>query len=117
MTMNQRKKYLNIFNDENNSEAKIFLVTHKVGGVGLNFTGANRIIILDMPWNPAHHEQSSNRTHRLGQKKTSYIYRLITKGTLEESIYKTTISKQSLSKRVVDKKKIDQDLVSRNRYI
>lgn len=106
VTMNQRKKYLNIFNDENNSEAKIFLVTHKVGGVGLNFTGANRIIILDMPWNPAHHEQSSNRTHRLGQKKTSYIYRLITKGTLEESIYKTTISKQSLSKRVVDKKKI-----------
>ncbi|KAL1452687.1 hypothetical protein WDU94_006892 [Cyamophila willieti] len=102
----RRGKYLKTFNDDENTDAKVFLLTHKVGGVGLNFTGANRIIIFDMLWNPAHHEQSSNRTHRLGQKKTSFIYRLITKDTLEESIYKNSVSKQSLSKRVVDKERI-----------
>ncbi|KAI5723300.1 hypothetical protein M8J76_003963 [Diaphorina citri] len=104
--ISQRTKYIDVFNDENNTDAKVFLMTHKVGGLGLNFTGANRVIIIDMPWNPSYHEQSSNRTHRLGQKKTSFIYRLITKGTLEEKVYKTTVSKQSLSMRVVDRKKI-----------
>uniref|UniRef100_A0A8D8V7S3 Protein CHROMATIN REMODELING 20 n=1 Tax=Cacopsylla melanoneura TaxID=428564 RepID=A0A8D8V7S3_9HEMI len=101
-----RRKYLKTFNNDDNTEAQVFLLTHKVGGVGLNFTGANRIVIFDMLWNPAHHEQSSNRTHRLGQKKTSFVYRLITKDSLEENIYKNSVSKQSLSKRVVDKKRI-----------
>ncbi|XP_030847505.1 DNA repair and recombination protein RAD54B isoform X1 [Strongylocentrotus purpuratus] len=90
----------------NSSYAKetIFLLSSKAGGVGLNLIGASRLLLYDIDWNPANDLQAMARVWRDGQKKTVYIYRLITAGTIEEKIYQRQISKQSLSGAVVDAK-------------
>lgn len=65
----------------------VFLLTTKVGGLGVNLVGANRVIIFDPDWNPSTDTQARERTWRIGQKKNVTIYRLITSGTIEEKIY------------------------------
>ncbi len=79
----------------------IFLLTTKVGGLGVNLTGANRVIIFDPDWNPSTDVQARERAWRLGQKKEVTIYRLMTAGTIEEKIYHRQIFKQFLSNKVL----------------
>src|SRR5690606_15023972 len=67
-------------------EAKVFLMTLKTGGVGLNLTAADYIFIFDPWWNKAAENQAVDRTHRIGQDKTVFSYKLITRGTIEEKI-------------------------------
>lgn len=62
------------------------LLTTKVGGLGVNLTGANRIIIFDPDWNPATDTQARERAWRIGQKQDVTIYRFITVGTIEEKV-------------------------------
>lgn len=62
-------------------------MTTKVGGVGLNLTSANRVIIYDPDWNPSTDIQARERAWRIGQKSDVTIYRLISSGTIEEKIY------------------------------
>ena len=64
------------------------LLTTKVGGYGLNLTGANRAIIIDPDWNPANDNQAVDRCYRIGQKKDVIVYRLVSIGGLEEKIYR-----------------------------
>lgn len=64
----------------------VLLLTTKVGGLGLNLTGADTVIFVEHDWNPMSDLQAMDRAHRLGQKKVVNVYRLITKGTLEEKI-------------------------------
>lgn len=64
----------------------LLLLTTKVGGLGLNLTGADTVIFVEHDWNPMNDLQAMDRAHRLGQKKVVNVYRLITKGTLEEKI-------------------------------
>ncbi|ORX38663.1 hypothetical protein BD324DRAFT_645173 [Kockovaella imperatae] len=64
----------------------VLLLTTSVGGLGLNLTGADTVIFVDHDWNPMKDLQAMDRAHRLGQKKVVNVYRLITKGTLEEKI-------------------------------
>lgn len=64
----------------------ILLLTTHVGGLGLNLTGANTIIFVEHDWNPSRDAQAMDRAHRIGQKRVVNVYRLITKGTLEEKI-------------------------------
>lgn len=71
---------------KNNHEKKIFLISIKAGGVGLNLTEADYVFILDPWWNPAVEQQAIDRTHRIGQTKNVFIYKFITKGTVEEKI-------------------------------
>lgn len=73
-----------------NKDPSIFcaLLTTKVGGFGLNLTGADRAIILDPDWNPANDNQAVDRVFRIGQKKDVIVYRLVTMGTIEEKIYR-----------------------------
>lgn len=73
-----------------NQDPSIFLglLTTKVGGFGLNLTGADRAIILDPDWNPANDNQAVDRVFRIGQKKDVIVYRLLTVGTIEEKIYR-----------------------------
>jgi DNA excision repair protein ERCC-6 len=79
----------------------VFLLTTKVGGLGINLTGANRIIIYDPDWNPSNDIQARERAWRLGQKKTVTIYRLMTSGTIEEKIYHRQIFKQFLTNKIL----------------
>ena len=63
------------------------MLTTRVGGLGLNLIGANRIIIYDPDWNPSTDSQARERSWRIGQQKDVTIYRLMTAGTIEEKIY------------------------------
>jgi DNA excision repair protein ERCC-6 len=89
--------------DRFNSDESYFglLCTTRTGGVGLNLTGANRIIIYDPDWNPQTDAQARERAWRFGQEKEVTVYRLITAGTVEEKIYHRQIFKTALSNRVL----------------
>ncbi|CAF1305426.1 unnamed protein product [Rotaria sp. Silwood1] len=86
-----------------NSDSSIFvfLLTTRVGGLGINLTGANRVLIFDPDWNPSTDIQARERAWRIGQTKNVTIYRLLTSGTIEEKIYHRQIFKQFLTNRVL----------------
>ncbi|KAF2645003.1 hypothetical protein P280DRAFT_466245 [Massarina eburnea CBS 473.64] len=85
----------------NNPDIHVFLLTTKVGGLGVNLTGANRVIIFDPDWNPSTDIQARERSWRLGQTKQVEIYRLMSAGTIEEKIYHRQIFKQFLTNKVL----------------
>ncbi len=85
----------------NNPEVHVFLLTTKVGGLGINLTGANRVIIYDPDWNPSTDVQARERAWRLGQKREVRIYRLMTAGTIEEKIYHRQLFKQFLTNKIL----------------
>ncbi|PIK45448.1 putative DNA excision repair protein ERCC-6 [Apostichopus japonicus] len=80
-----RQSLINRFNQ--NSSIFVFILTTRVGGLGVNLTGANRVIIYDPDWNPSTDSQARERAWRIGQKRDVTIYRLLTAGTIEEKIY------------------------------
>ncbi|KAL8980639.1 MAG: hypothetical protein Q9205_004336 [Flavoplaca limonia] len=84
-----------------NPDAHVFLLTTKVGGLGINLTGANRVIIYDPDWNPSTDVQARERAWRLGQKREVMIYRLMTAGTIEEKIYHRQLFKQFLTNKIL----------------
>lgn len=86
----------------NNGSKDVFLVSLKAGGVGLNLTGADTVILIDLWWNPAVEMQAISRAHRLGQKESVEVYRLITRGTIEEKILELQDSKRNLVTTVLD---------------
>jgi SNF2 family DNA or RNA helicase len=75
---------------------EVFLISLKAGGTGLNLTGADVVIHYDPWWNPAVEDQASDRAHRYGQIKAVQVYKLITKGTIEEKIYALQEKKKKL---------------------
>jgi len=89
--------------DKFNSDKSYFgmLCTTRTGGVGLNLTGADRIILYDPDWNPQTDAQARERAWRFGQEREVTIYRLICAGTVEEKIYQRQIFKTALSNRVL----------------
>lgn len=94
-----RQKLVDKFN--NDPDIHVFLLTTKVGGLGVNLTGASRVIIYDPDWNPSTDVQARERAWRLGQKKEVTIFRLMTAGTIEEKIYHRQIFKQFLANKVL----------------
>jgi SNF2 family DNA or RNA helicase len=76
----------------------VFLMSLKAGGTGLNLTGADMVIHFDPWWNPAVEDQATDRAHRIGQKRTVYSVKLITKGTVEEKV----VAMQQHKKGIID---------------
>lgn len=81
---NKRHAIVQTFNSDPSIDC-LLLTTH-VGGLGLTLTGADTVIFVEHDWNPMKDLQAMDRAHRIGQKKVVNVYRLITKGTLEEKI-------------------------------
>jgi superfamily II DNA or RNA helicase len=79
----------------------VFLISLKAGGVGLNLTAAQYVFLLDPWWNPAVEQQAINRAHRIGQQQTVFVYKFITKDTIEEKILKLQERKLQLAREVV----------------
>ncbi|XP_076685575.1 DNA repair and recombination protein RAD54B isoform X2 [Andrena cerasifolii] len=96
-----RSKVIEQFNSKGDS-SKIFLLSAKAGGVGLNLPGASRLVLFDSDWNPASDSQAMARIWRDGQKKDVYLLRLLTTGTIEEKIFQRQVSKAGLSETIVD---------------
>jgi TATA-binding protein-associated factor len=80
----KRQDIVNKFNSDPSYDC--LLLTTSVGGLGLNLTGADTVIFVEHDWNPQKDLQAMDRAHRIGQKKVVNVYRLITRGTLEEKI-------------------------------
>lgn len=79
MSIKKRQKLVDEFNDPQGG-IFIFMLSSKAGGCGLNLIGANRLVMFDPDWNPANDEQAMARVWRDGQKKRTYIYRLVSTG-------------------------------------
>ncbi len=87
---------------EQDPECKIFLISLKAGGFGLNLTSAEYVFLLDPWWNPAVESQAVDRTHRIGQTKPVFAYRLIAKGTVEEKVLALQETKKELAQSILE---------------
>jgi SNF2 family DNA or RNA helicase len=83
----------------------VCLISTRAGSQGLNFYGANRVVIMDDYFNPMYEEQAIGRAYRIGQTKHVYVYRLSVGGTFEDALHNQSLFKIQLANRVVDKKK------------
>lgn len=95
----ERMRLVNQFNKS--SEVKVFLISLKAGGLGLNLTAADYVVLLDPWWNPAVEQQAIDRSHRIGQKRTVISYRFITKNSVEEKILTLQQRKKNISDSLV----------------
>lgn len=96
----ERKQLVDRF--QSKDEAMIFLISLKAGGTGLNLTAADYVFLLDPWWNPAVERQAMDRTHRIGQDKPVFVYKFITKDTIEEKIVNLQARKQKVSDDILD---------------
>ena len=92
--VSERIKLVNEFNS--NKDIKLFLISLKAGGTGLNLTGADMVIHYDPWWNASAENQATDRAHRIGQKNNVQVYKLITKNSIEEKIYQMQQKKSAL---------------------
>lgn len=93
-----RQSILDAFHER--TEIPVFLLSTKAGGAGINLACANRVVIFDSSFNPQEDVQAENRAHRVGQTREVEIYRLVTKGTIEEQIYALGQTKLALDQAV-----------------
>lgn len=96
----QRQERVDLF--QSDPKFRVFLLSTRAGGVGLNLFAASRLVLFDSAWNPAHDAQAQARVWRDGQVRKTFIYRLLMTGTMEEKIFQRQIAKLGLAKTVVD---------------
>ncbi|KAL6704453.1 hypothetical protein ACN47E_008197 [Coniothyrium glycines] len=92
MKYEDRSKAVADFNADPNQF--VFLISTKAGGVGLNITSANKVVVVDPNWNPAYDLQAQDRAYRIGQDRDVEVFRLVSSGTIEEIVYARQIYKQ-----------------------
>ena len=100
--IDERIKLVDEFNS--NSEIKVFLISLKAGGTGLNLTGADMVIHYDPWWNQSAENQATDRAYRIGQKNNVQVYKLITSNSIEEKIYELQNKKAELIDNMLDTK-------------
>ena len=83
-------------------EIPVFLISLMAGGTGLNLTGADMVMHYDPWWNPAVEDQATDRAHRIGQKKTVYVMKMIAAGSIEEKVLALQRRKQAVISATVD---------------
>ncbi len=98
-TINEREAAIQRF--QNDDSCRVFLISLKAGGVGLNLTAADYVYIVDPWWNPAVEQQAIDRTHRIGQTKNIFAYRMICTDTVEDKILKLQERKRNLAKDLI----------------
>ncbi|KAG0301848.1 hypothetical protein BGZ98_008006 [Dissophora globulifera] len=108
----ERRRQIGEFNK--NPELKLFLLSTRAGGLGINLTSADTVIIFDSDWNPQMDLQAQDRVHRIGQTRPVMIYRLVTANTIEGKIIERASSKRKLEKLVIHKGKFKQPPSSSN---
>jgi superfamily II DNA or RNA helicase len=86
---------------QNDTACPLFLISLKAGGLGLNLTAADYVFLLDPWWNPAVEAQAIDRTHRIGQEKHVFAYRLIARGTVEEKVLELQSTKRELAAAII----------------
>ncbi len=87
---------------QGDKDCKLFLISLKAGGLGLNLTAADYVFLLDPWWNPAVEAQAIDRTHRIGQTRRVFAYRLIARDTVEEKVLELQKSKRDLAAAIID---------------
>lgn len=92
MSYEDRAKAVDDFNTDD--AQFVFLISTKAGGVGLNITSANKVVIVDPNWNPSYDLQAQDRAYRIGQHRDVEVFRLVSAGTIEEIVYARQIYKQ-----------------------
>ena len=100
-SMNSQKRAEEVARFQEDNNVKVFLISLKAGGVGLNLTAARYVFMLDPWWNPAIEQQAINRAHRIGQKQTVFVYKFITRESIEEKILKLQERKMAVAGEVV----------------
>jgi len=99
-SIKNRQKVIDNFNNNNN--IRTFLISLKTGGFGLNLTSADTVIIVDPWWNPMGENQAIDRAHRIGQTKKVMVYKIITKGTIEEKILDLQQNKKMMFENIIE---------------
>jgi TATA-binding protein-associated factor len=113
-TKNKEKRGNIVDTFNNDPSVNVLILTINIGGVGLNLTSANVVIMYDHSWNPSKDMQAIDRAHRLGQKKIVQVFRLITINSIEEQLISLQTFKKYISNNVVDTSKIHEDKVNIN---
>ena len=98
----QKQREATIKKFQEDPQVHLFFISIKAGGFGINLTSADYVFILDPWWNPAVEEQAMSRAHRMGQKKNVFVYRFITKDTLEEKIHLLQDKKAQLAENFIN---------------
>jgi len=88
--------------DNNKKSSRVFVLSIRSGGVGLNLTAANHVFHYDRWWNPAVENQATDRAYRIGQNKSVQVHKLISTGTLEENIDEMIERKKGLAEGVIE---------------
>lgn len=101
VSQSDRQAQIEEFNT--NPECKLFILTTRAGGQGINLASADTVILFDSDWNPQQDLQAQDRAHRIGQKRPVIVYRLATKGTVEEDLLMSADAKRRLEKLVIKK--------------
>ena len=87
---------------QNDGACKLFLISLKAGGIGLNLTAAEYVFLLDPWWNPAVEMQAIDRAHRIGQERPVFAYRLIARDTVEEKVLQLQNTKRDLADAIIN---------------
>ena len=111
-TKNKEKRGIIVDSFNNDPSVNVLILTINIGGVGLNLTSANVVIMYDHNWNPCKDMQAIDRAHRLGQKKIVQVFRLITINSIEEQLISLQTFKKYISNNVVDTSKIHENKVN-----